>query len=192
MNISEDVFANLPREVRVYISKLEYDLWHDTLTGVLSRKPFMEICEQELAYAKRLRTKGFALLFIDLNDFKKVNDTHGHLSGDKVLVEVATRIRKSVRIEDVVGRFGGDEFIVLLRDVAAKEEMTPIIERLKSEVAEGIQVENGVMSVGISGGVVFGAKDSASMETLLNQADTLMYQAKSETDSNSAHFVFSE
>ncbi len=192
MNISEEVFANLPREVRVYISKLEYDLWHDALTGVLSRKPFMEICEQELAYTKRLRTSGFALLFIDVNDFKKVNDTYGHLSGDKVLIEIASRVRASVRTEDVVGRFGGDEFVILLRDVATREEAMPVVERLRKSVEEGVQIEVGTQNIGISGGVVFSTKETANTEELLTAADALMYQAKAEKEQNKAYFIFSE
>jgi diguanylate cyclase (GGDEF)-like protein len=192
MNIPEDVFANLPREVKVYISKLEYDLWHDGLTGVLSRKPFMEICEQELAFTKRLRTKGFALLFIDVNDFKIINDTHGHLSGDKVLKEIATRVRASVRTEDVVGRFGGDEFVILLRDVATKEESQPVIERLQKSMQLGIKTEASETNVGISGGVVFSNKETSGIEALLASADILMYKAKKDRDNSLAYFVFGE
>ena len=192
MNISEEVFAELPREVRVYISKLEYDLWHDGLTGVLSRKPFIEICEQEIAYTKRLRTKGFALLFVDINGFKEVNDTYGHLSGDKVLKEIATRIRSSVRIEDVVCRFGGDEFVILLRDVATKEESLPVINRLEKSMQEGLDIGTESKNVGISVGVVFSTKETNSAEALLAAADTLMYKAKQEKKDNITHFVFSE
>ena len=180
MNISEQVFKDLPREAQVYISKLEYDLWHDRLTGVTAKQPFVEICEHELAHLRRARTKGFALMFIDINNFKSINDTLGHKVGDEILVEISVIIRQAVRTVDVVGRYGGDEFMVFLQDAVVSEEVLPIIERINKSFEKNMITGRNLPPLGLSLGIAFADTETISIEELMKKADALMYEAKKE------------
>lgn len=192
MNIAEDVFEKLPREVKVYISKLEYDLWHDALTGALARKPFVDICEQELAHTKRKRTKGFALLFMDINDFKKVNDMHGHKRGDDFLKTTAERILKNIRTEDLLARYGGDEFVALLRDVSNKEEAMPVLNRIKEVFEEPVVLDGREVYIGISIGVLLVDAEVLDIDSAFIEADKLMFAAKLNKAKENISFAFGE
>jgi diguanylate cyclase (GGDEF)-like protein len=119
-----------------------------------------------------------ALLFMDLDNFKQVNDSLGHAIGDKVLAVLAERWRKSLRVRDVIVRYGGDEFVVLLAGVRSLQEAQPIVDRLARVTSELIQIENNMIEVSVAMGVALAEKLETPLEELLAAADKAMYAAK--------------
>jgi diguanylate cyclase (GGDEF)-like protein len=149
----------------------------DTLTSLANRHLFMERLDHAL---KRLdRTPGrVALLFLDLDGFKSVNDVHGHALGDQLLVEIAQRLRRVVREGDTVARLGGDEFTVLCEDVKSIEEVLALASRLRRAVREPIPAGGHVFNIGMSIGVSSTSDHAHGVSALLREADTAMYEAK--------------
>ncbi len=158
--------------------KLEYVATHDNLTGLLNRSSLNE--NLEILINKELATKkqGYAVLFIDLDGFKEVNDNFGHAVGDRLLIEVARTLQSVVRVGDLTFRLGGDEFVVLLTKLPRQADCIEITERLISELAVPISIDNKTCSIGASVGVVFNNKDQNNPEDILSQADKAMYAAK--------------
>jgi len=160
---------------------LTYRALHDPLTELPNRVLFRDRLEQALRLARRGK-EGLALMLLDLDGFKEVNDTHGHHVGDLVLIEVAGRLLNSVRVSDTVGRLGGDEFAVLLPEVAdevgVSRATAQILERLQAQIEVG-----GVSSrVGASIGVALYPANGTDVEALLSAADAAMYEAKRSGD----------
>jgi diguanylate cyclase (GGDEF)-like protein len=150
----------------------------DALTGLPNRLLFGDRLESILREAVR-NGECFAVLFVDLDHFKAVNDTHGHAAGDQVLQEVTRRLRGSVRASDTVARYAGDEFTVVLRHIVKNDDVQRVAEKILQVVAEPLQLENGArLQVGVSIGVSFFPDDAADAETLLKHADEAMYAAK--------------
>jgi diguanylate cyclase (GGDEF)-like protein len=151
--------------------------WHDALTGLANRALFLDRLQH--ATGQRDQPNGrMAVLFCDLDGFKRVNDLAGHVAGDALLVEVARRIAASVRTADTVARLGGDEFAVLLEGLADTAEVESACERILAAVRESFRLADGDVSVSITIGVaVF--HSGASADGLLSQADLAMYHAKS-------------
>ncbi|RMH79384.1 MAG: EAL domain-containing protein [Actinomyces sp.] len=160
--------------------RLEEDLRHrmerDTLTALHSRHAFVEMAERALAHAGRTRC---GMLFIDLDDFKRVNDTLGHEAGDLILVQVAERIREKLRLADGAARFSGDEFAILLTDVYGDGDMVVVAERVLEELARPFQVGGEEIRLTASIGIADDT-DAATAADLLRAADVAMYRAKSE------------
>ncbi|MFF5225473.1 diguanylate cyclase [Dactylosporangium sp. NPDC000521] len=125
----------------------------------------------------RAADRRFAVLFLDLDGFKQVNDRLGHAAGDELLVHVAERIRRSLRTGDVAARFGGDEFVVLVAEVAAPEQLDRIADRLKASIAAPCTVAGRAVRVGVSIGCT-PCGDRTSADEILSAADAAMYQAK--------------
>jgi diguanylate cyclase (GGDEF)-like protein len=152
---------------------------HDTLTGLINRRELMTQLAQALQRAER-REWVVALLFIDLDGFKEINDTLGHAAGDQVLKEAAARIKRHVRRDDVMARLGGDEFVILLNEVGTPDGVIRVAEAALRELREFTEVNGHAIylsaSVGISS--VRGGGSNASPEALLSLADHAMYQAK--------------
>ena len=147
---------------------------HDTLTGLASRGLFLERMNEQLAAGEPA-----ALLFIDLDRFKQVNDTHGHAAGDQLLVTTADRIRAEVRGTDVAGRFGGDEFGVLLRGVTDLAAAVEVGERLVRSLSEPALIAGRRLAVHASVGIALSAVDGDDdTAELMRRADIAMYQAK--------------
>ena len=173
--------------------RMQHMAYHDILTGLPNRAMFQDHLELALARARR-HGLSVAVLFLDLDDFKPVNDTHGHEVGDEVLQCVATRIRGTARDTDLVARQGGDEFLVLLADLdvgtdadAATAVAREASERIARAVAEPIQLRLGALSLRASVGSAvfpFGAGDA---RTLLRLADEDMYTRKRARDDPSTH-----
>ena len=147
---------------------------HDPLTGMGNRVLLMERLRQALSDDDRR----VAVLFIDLDRFKTVNDTHGHEVGDRVLVEIAHRIQSNLRSGDTAARLGGDEFIVLCTDVRSSADVTELVERLQARIREPIGANGQYVSVSVSVGVVVPQESGATADALLRQADLAMYRAK--------------
>jgi diguanylate cyclase (GGDEF)-like protein/PAS domain S-box-containing protein len=158
-------------------SKLIHDALHDPLTGLANRVLLRDHLERALA--RRGRNGGtVALLFVDLDDFKRVNDSYGHAAGDEILVRVAERLTSAVRAEDVVGRQSGDEFAILLGHVRDADEAVASAERILRELRRPVQLGGRSIVVGGSIGVALASERGATAEELLTQADAAMYAAK--------------
>jgi diguanylate cyclase (GGDEF)-like protein/PAS domain S-box-containing protein len=159
---------------------------HDALTGLPNRMAFMERLGQQIEQA-RLHGKSLALLFVDLDHFKRVNDSLGHLIGDKLLQTVAARISASLRAGDVVARFGGDEFIVLLDD-AGRDDVAQVAHKLLCAIELPVDAEGRDLSVTPSVGIALFPHDGATPTELIKNADTAMYIAKSRGRANCQFF----
>jgi len=166
----------LLRELGREQERLEHEASHDHLTGLLNRSAFLELLDLNLGATGPRR--GLAVAFLDLDNFKGVNDAHGHLVGDLVLQQVAARIRNSVRDGDLAGRFGGDEFTVLLRvrDAAAARTAG---ERIVTAFDRPFVVDGVAMSVGVSVGIGMTCRAGMTADELMSRADTSVYRAKS-------------
>ena len=152
---------------------------HDKLTGLPNRMFFADLAQRHVARARRLQG-GFALVFIDLDRFKPVNDTFGHKAGDQLLMDVANRLRDCVRQTDVVSRFGGDEFVALIGDLRNNQDVSVIAGKfidVLSRPYAGI-VPDTELRVTPSIGIAFYPDDAEEIDALLRQADMAMYRAK--------------
>jgi diguanylate cyclase (GGDEF)-like protein/PAS domain S-box-containing protein len=158
-------------------SKLIHDALHDPLTGLANRVLLRDHLERALARQGRAPGR-VALLFVDLDDFKRVNDSYGHAAGDQILCRVAERLIGAVRESDVVGRQSGDEFAVLLDHVIADEEAVAAAERILRELRRPFQLGGRSVVVGGSIGVAVSSGPDVTAEDLLIQADAAMYAAK--------------
>ncbi|TWX59488.1 EAL domain-containing protein [Colwellia hornerae] len=152
--------------------------YFDTLTLLPNRFLSLDRLSQMLIEAERNQEK-IAILFLDLDDFKKVNDSLGHEMGDKILVNSAQRLNKVVRKEDTVGRLGGDEFIVLLRGITNNHDAVIIAENLLKTFREPFRIDGRELILTLSIGVVMYPENGCSSSDLLRNADTAMYEAKS-------------
>ncbi|ONX55039.1 sensor domain-containing diguanylate cyclase [Burkholderia cenocepacia] len=150
---------------------------HDPLTGLPNRLLFMEHLDAAIRHAAAVR-EGLAVMFVDLDRFKQINDQHGHSVGDRTLVAVAKRLSQVLRSGDMVARLGGDEFIVLMSDVRSPAVIGDVASRIQIVMAEALEFDEGRMAVGASIGVSEFPADGASAEELLVKADAAMYAAK--------------
>ena len=152
---------------------------HDSLTGLPNRLLFNDRLEQAISIAKR-GSRQFTLLYIDLDRFKPVNDTLGHIAGDELLQAVAARIRNQVRESDTVARVGGDEFTVILPDIARREEVETVAKKIVAALAAPFPLESQEQSVeiGASIGIALYPADGRDADVLLKAADAAMYSAK--------------
>ncbi|WP_370682603.1 EAL domain-containing protein [Comamonas sp. GB3 AK4-5] len=151
--------------------------FYDSLTGLPNRSLLQARAEQAIASAAR-NEEQLAVLFIDLDRFKQVNDSLGHSAGDELLCHVASRLQEVLRASDIAGRLSGDEFVVVLPQCDA-EHVTYTIERLQGLLAASLQVADATLAVSASIGIAMYPADGRDMETLLQRADMAMYQAKS-------------
>ncbi|MBU1362438.1 MAG: EAL domain-containing protein [Gammaproteobacteria bacterium] len=157
--------------------ELDYIAHHDTLTGLPNRVLLTDRLYQGIAQAQR-NEQGLALLFIDIDGFKPVNDNFGHQTGDRVLVEIGQRIQRSLRASDTVARLGGDEFVVLLPGLSSVAESEASARRLLQVIAEPLEVAGYRFSLSASIGVAVYPDDGDDADTLLRRADESMYSAK--------------
>jgi diguanylate cyclase (GGDEF)-like protein/PAS domain S-box-containing protein len=166
-------------ELKSIQAQLEHQATHDPLTGLTNRPLFQELGEQALARSDRYGTT-VAVLFLDLDRYKPVNDSFDHTVGDELLVQIAGRLRSSVRRGDVVARFGGDEFVVLCEHPAGRSEMSELARRLIDALSEPVEINGTSASVGASVGIAIGAGGRVTIDTLIRDADAALYQAKEE------------
>jgi diguanylate cyclase (GGDEF)-like protein/PAS domain S-box-containing protein len=167
--------------------QLLHDALHDPLTGLANRVLFRDHVERALAGRRRRRTK-VAVLFLDLDNFKLVNDSLGHRAGDRLLIEVGHRLRATIRETDVAARQGGDEFTILLDRVRNLDEATASAERIAAELRKPIELDGRSIVVGVSIGIAMAGGPEIAADDLLAHADAAMYEAKSQ--GRARHAVF--
>lgn len=166
--------------------KMEQLAYFDVLTGLANRTFFKMQLRKALALSKRGHYS-FALIYFDLDEFKRINDTLGHDAGDNLLIEVANRLQSRLRSEDTIARLGGDEFAVLLSGVKDKDEAGSIIETIETMLVKPIRLGNNEVIISASIGATIAPYDSMEEETLLKHADLAMYEAKGR-GKNTSHF----
>jgi diguanylate cyclase (GGDEF)-like protein len=174
-----DVVRCLQRAVRRRL--LEQSLFHlathDQLTGVANRVLLEDRVRQAVARSRRSGLPG-ALVFLDLDEFKQINDIHGHERGDRVLVTLAGRLARALRETDTVARFGGDEFILLIEGLADREAIGALIDKIAQVLARPVRIDGLLLRVSASIGVALFPVQGQDMATLIREADGAMYDAK--------------
>jgi diguanylate cyclase (GGDEF)-like protein len=171
------LLADKERERAAQEERIRHQAYHDALTGLPNRASFTEHLEESMRRAKRAGWP-LALLFLDLDLFKRVNDSLGHDAGDRLLRVAAERIRRAVREADMLFRMGGDEFTVLLEDVRGPEEAAMVATRVLEGIAEPLQLQHHEIAVTASIGIALYPRDDVVGERLVKSADTAMYRAK--------------
>ena len=150
---------------------------HDALTGLASRYLFIDRLNHALLQAKRLEVS-LAIIFIDLNNFKGINDTYGHDTGDKLLQGFAERLRGDFRASDTIARIGGDEFVLIIEGMDNKEEISQIVLNLRRTTEQPFIINDRPINLNLSIGFSIYPDDGEDIDSLMNQADTKMYQDK--------------
>jgi diguanylate cyclase (GGDEF)-like protein len=153
--------------------------FRDTLTTLPNRAAFDESVREALLHAERTQGR-FAVLFIDLDQLKEVNDTYGHKGGDRLLQAIATRLASAIRQSDCVARLGGDEFVVLVSDIVDDAAVAGVAWKLLDRIAKPLLIEDRDCVVTASIGISRYPEDGADLHTLLKHADVAMYRAKTE------------
>lgn len=167
--------------------KLVYQAYHDVLTRLPNRQLFIDRLQQAIASSKRNNSK-VAVLLLDIDNFKKVNDSLGHHLGDKYLQIIAERLRVSCREEDTIARLGGDEFALITLYLNSQNDVIDILERVQQTIATPILIENHELVPQASIGVTFYPDDGENPQTLLQNADLAMYKAKKSSSEKYALF----
>ena len=157
--------------------RLEHLAHYDHLTKIPNRYLLLDRVEHLIAQSKRNKS-AFALLYIDLDKFKIINDTKGHAFGDQVLVETALRLKQAIRSSDTIARIGGDEFVLLLEKISNKNDVSTLIETLTKTLNKEFIIYDEKFEVSCSIGVAIYPDDGTTIDTLLATADTAMYKAK--------------
>lgn len=162
---------------RALAEKVAFLAQHDVLTGLINRASLNDRIEHAMAQARR-RGEHVAIIFIDLDGFKQINDQHGHASGDAVLKAMARRMTNSLRASDTACRFGGDEFIIVLPDLADAAEAERVAQKIVAATASGIEFNGRHLPLEFSFGIAIYPRDGTEVAALLHKADSDMYRAK--------------
>jgi diguanylate cyclase (GGDEF)-like protein/PAS domain S-box-containing protein len=158
--------------------QIQHQTLHDRLTGLPNRILFLELLERSVQRGNRSPGYRFAVLFLDLDNFKIVNDSLGHHEGDRLLLDIAYRLRESIRASDTVARFGGDEFVILLDDLDDYSEVNTLAQRIQQVIAPPFTINDHTITVSVSIGIALGTDSVNQPANLLRDADTAMYRAK--------------
>ena len=169
-------------------ARIQFLAHHDILTHLPNRALLMDRLQVLLTSARR-QNNLVGILFIDLDNFKTVNDSLGHFAGDELLKRVAGRLQACLRGADMVGRLGGDEFVVVVTDLANAEDIAPVAEKISEAISEPFSLEDQVLSVSSSIGISVFPKDGETPDTLIRNADAAMYLAKDRGRSNFQYFM---
>ncbi len=173
------------QQLKQYVAKLQdaertlkKHAFFDPLTGLANRLLLMERFEHSMRQSKR-SLKQFAVLMVDLNKFKSINDTYGHAAGDTVLITVAQRLQSIVRASDTVARLGGDEFVLILESIAERAQVVALGQKVVDVLAESVTLDSGeIVSVGGSVGFAWYPQDGDNFRDILEVADQAMYFCK--------------
>jgi diguanylate cyclase (GGDEF)-like protein len=171
--VGQDSLTTKVDELRELQVELEHQAFHDPLTGLANRLLFMNRVE----HALKRRTGNAAVIYVDLDNFKPINDTHGHEAGDAVLIAAAHRLRDSLRPADTAARLGGDEFAVLLVDIP-EEHIGVVADRIVGKLTQPLEIAGHELAVGASLGVASATSGTLDAESLVRNADVAMYVAK--------------
>lgn len=175
------VYAEINKHLRQALQKanaeLDYLSTHDDLTGLYNRRFYEQRMSRSLARAQDTG-KAVGLLMFDLNDFKEINDTHGHGMGDALLIKLGERLKTQIRGTDFIARLGGDEFVVLMENMRSAEDLPQIAAKLVAAVEQPVKLRNQVMVLSVSCGVAVYPQDGSNREELEEKADQAMYRAK--------------
>jgi diguanylate cyclase (GGDEF)-like protein/PAS domain S-box-containing protein len=183
MTIVRDISERKATEARI-----QFLAHHDALTRLPNRATLIDRLQFLLASAQR-QEKIIGVLFIDLDNFKTINDSLGHFAGDELLKRVAQRLQANLLASDLVGRLGGDEFVVVLNEIAVPEDIAPAAEKISEALIEPFSVEGQVFSVSVSIGISVFPKDGDTADKLIRNADAAMYLAKERGRSNFQFFT---
>lgn len=159
-------------------AQLRHHAFHDALTGIPNRSLFMDRLSHALARARRNPEHRFAIIVLDLDRFKIINDSLGHIAGDELLVAVAERLQSCLRPADTVARMGGDEFMLLLEDVATPDDAMVVAERIHHALSSPLPLSGHDVVTAAGMGIALGDGTTAHPQDLLRDADTAMYEAK--------------
>lgn len=189
IEVSRDITGhlNIQKELIQQKNNLNYQAHHDTLTGLPNRALFNDRLEQAIETAKRNKTK-IAVLFIDLDHFKEINDSLGHDIGDEILKTVSIRLKEIVRDEDTVARLGGDEFTVVLKELSQMHDAPLIAKKILNSLSEAFTIHTHTLYVSCSIGISIYPDDGISAKNLLKFADSAMYKAKEEGRNNYQYY----
>jgi len=169
--------------LKIQSEQLHHQAHHDTLTNLPNRTLFQDRMAQTIISAKR-NSSNFALLFIDLDQFKKINDSLGHHIGDEVLIEVSHRLKESIREEDTLSRLGGDEFTIIIKNVKSPQDVAHIAEKIINSMKLPLKIKSHTLFISSSIGISLYPQDAKAQHDLLKFADTAMYKAKDEGRDN--------
>lgn len=168
---------SLSETLQTTLLRLHNEAYHDALTGLSNRQLFEDRLQQALSQSAR-HGKRFALVYVDLDNFKAINDQFGHPAGDAVLRAAANRLKASVRDEDTVARLGGDEFAIILRDIQQREDVEAILYKVLKALNRGTRLNKKHMPILASLGANLFPTDGTDGKTLMRHADIAMYKAK--------------
>ncbi len=157
--------------------RIRYLATHDSLTGVPNRMLFSELLNSNIHSASRQKRR-FAVMFLDLDNFKQINDTLGHAAGDQVLIEVSRRLRQALRISDVLARMSGDEFVAQLQDIDFPRKAAEVARKMLAAINEPIAINGQQVRISASIGIALYPADGEDEKTLMQRADSAMYAAK--------------
>ena len=175
------------RQLKRANKRLEKMAKHDALTGLANRTYLYDLMNMQIALARRNKER-LAVLFLDLDGFKEVNDQHGHAAGDNVLADVAESLKSIVRDTDLVARIGGDEFIIVMNGVKDISAIDSLAEKIISTVNNPIKIENTEITLGASIGISIYPDDAKSKKLLLKHADSSMYASKNKGENHFSYF----
>jgi diguanylate cyclase (GGDEF)-like protein len=176
--IASDISLSLEVDKRKVIEKnLEHQAYHDSLTGLPNRALLLDRIDQAIRHAKRNKSL-LAVLFLDLDNFKQINDSFGHSVGDTVLIAISGRLKNTLRDMDTIARLGGDEFTILLSEFDKEEEINEITAKLFDTLRKPLVIKGGELFVTTSIGISVFPNDGKTPEILLRNADAAMYRAK--------------
>lgn len=158
--------------------KLQHTALSDSLTGLPNRQLFNDRLSRALELAPKKSSKKLALVMMDLDNFKNINDSFGHPTGDDMLRQMSERLKPMLRLGDTLARMGGDEFTVILRDIANEEEAVDFAAKLMSKIAEPMRIQDKETKVGVSMGIALHPDHGSNADTLIKHADLALYKAK--------------
>ncbi|MGV6825335.1 MAG: putative bifunctional diguanylate cyclase/phosphodiesterase [bacterium] len=178
-----DAFREMREQVRIRQLSLDHMAHHDALTQLPNRVLFRDRLQQAIRLARR-HNQQVGLMFLDLDRFKQVNDSLGHIAGDKLLIHVARRLRRSIRESDTAARLSGDEFAILAEDIQNREEMAELGKKILTNLERTFSIQSNNIHISASIGIAISPDDYDNVDDLIRAADAAMYEAKARGKAN--------
>lgn len=179
MNVINIISNQISRfvETQNIHEQMKHNAYYDNLTNLMNRHAFNDAATRLIAESERDQ-KMLAVLYIDVDYFKNINDSFGHQIGDQVLIKIAQELRNNLRMEDILGRLGGDEFVIVLADIKNKSEAHVVAQRIITQLKKPLLISNHVINTGVSIGISFYPESGNQMNELVEQADQVLINAK--------------